>query len=363
MTDRLWVLGAPDPEMAAIEALLLECGERITYAADARGVRVHPGIMYAAESLICADSGNHPCTSGVRRVCLVECELLSPGVDPEPGEDCCHAELAGRDVVRIDHHRPGDPGYGRPPAEFFPASSIGQVCAALGVAIIYAHRDDACRVLAESEGYHGWHADWSGIGHAPSGVVAPGANRWTTGKRGLWSGAPAPEAWARVTLEPLDALRIAAADHCLGAAYRGECPGVDAGDLREWRIATQASFRGVAVDVVRSEIEAAEAEIRRSPDVYVGADNVPAPEKVRDMRRRAPIPSLPEAATYLGVGYISGPLIGPDGRHKYTVSGTSGQVRAWMEIWAPSQGITGIYGDPARGFGGGYAEYASADAS
>src|SRR5690606_25622302 len=30
-------------------------------------------------------------------------------------------------VVVIDHHRPGDPGYGRPPEEFLAASSIGQV--------------------------------------------------------------------------------------------------------------------------------------------------------------------------------------------------------------------------------------------
>lgn len=32
MTDRLWVLGAPDPEMAAIEGLLRDAGERRGFA-------------------------------------------------------------------------------------------------------------------------------------------------------------------------------------------------------------------------------------------------------------------------------------------------------------------------------------------
>lgn len=31
-------------------------------------------------------------------------------------------------------------------------------------------------------------------------------------------------------------------------------------------------------------------------------------------------------------------------------------VRAWMAQWAPSHGIVGVYGDPARGFAGGYDE-------
>src|SRR5690606_41990813 len=33
--------------------------------------------------------------------------------------------------VRIDHHRPGDPGYGRPPHEFLSVSSVGQVVVVL----------------------------------------------------------------------------------------------------------------------------------------------------------------------------------------------------------------------------------------
>ena len=55
-----------------------------------------------------------------------------------------------------------------------------------------------------------------------------------------------------------------------------------------------------------------------------------------------------------GIGYVSGPLSGPDGRRKYTCSGDSEQVRAFIDAWAPAQGLVGVYGDPARGFAGGY---------
>ncbi len=35
MTEsRLWILGASDPEMEAIENLLRECGEHVVYATD-----------------------------------------------------------------------------------------------------------------------------------------------------------------------------------------------------------------------------------------------------------------------------------------------------------------------------------------
>lgn len=41
--ERIWILGASDPEMEAIEALLRECGEQIAYAVDARWERVRLG--------------------------------------------------------------------------------------------------------------------------------------------------------------------------------------------------------------------------------------------------------------------------------------------------------------------------------
>src|SRR5690606_21074976 len=105
MTDRIWILGAPDPEMAAIESLLRDCGERVVYALSDRGERVTPSTAYRCPL---------PEVPAGSTVYAVECSDTLPD-----------------GWVRIDHHRPGEPGYGRPPAEFMAASSLGQVIAEL----------------------------------------------------------------------------------------------------------------------------------------------------------------------------------------------------------------------------------------
>ena len=73
---------------------------------------------------------------------------------------------------------------------------------------------------------------------------------------------------------------------------------------------------------------------------------------IADMRREPPWPELPEAAARAGIGYISGPLVGPDGRRKITCSGSPEQVRAFMLGFG--EDLVDLYGDPARGFAGGY---------
>lgn len=50
---------------------------------------------------------------------------------------------------------------------------------------------------------------------------------------------------------------IAAADHCLAAAYRGECPGVDPDHLMAWRVKTRAAFQGRTVAELEADIECA----------------------------------------------------------------------------------------------------------
>src|SRR5690606_16297070 len=101
MANRVWVLGTQDPEMELIDRLLRQCGEEVIYATDSSGQRVHPGSAYKCPI---------PEVPENSLVYAVECiDKLPPG------------------WIRIDHHRPGDPGYGRPPEDFFSASSIGQV--------------------------------------------------------------------------------------------------------------------------------------------------------------------------------------------------------------------------------------------
>lgn len=89
--------------------------------------------------------------------------------EPAPGQlwvECSPA--AGKaNIDFVDHHQPGDPGFGGPPDKFWESSSLGQV--------------------------------W--------GVIRPDDS------------------------PPEGLLIIAAADHCPHAAYIGDCPGIDPGSV------------------------------------------------------------------------------------------------------------------------------------
>ena len=336
---RLWILGAPDPEMAAIETLLREeCGEYVVYATLAHEPtrRVRPAEAYR-DDLTVAPSESGPAWPGADPITVtiytVEC-ALPPGM----GE--------ARHVI-VDHHRPGDPGYGMPPASFWDASSIGQVIEQLSCCGGHHERgnDGCCQ----------WRVD----------------------------------AIARHQL-------VAAADHCLAAAYRGECPGVDPDTLMRWRVSSRAAFQGRDEAALLADVEATRRALREAPTIALETvADMPHtydhdwsrsvcdgcmrdPICVADMRTcpvcdgrggaldidagydtchqgpRGPYPELPEAAAREAIGYVSGPLVGPDGRKKYTCSGSEEQVNAWIKTWAPAQGLVEVYGDPERGFAGGY---------
>ncbi|MFW6156980.1 MAG: hypothetical protein ACOC7J_06655, partial [Armatimonadota bacterium] len=107
MSPIIAILGASDPEMQAIRGLLEESDIPIIQA-TADGRPVHPGSAYRADPVTVPDGST---------VWRIECEPA--------------AIHGANKIVVIDHHRPGDPGYGRPPAEFLSASSLGQVIAGL----------------------------------------------------------------------------------------------------------------------------------------------------------------------------------------------------------------------------------------
>lgn len=197
MSERIWILGASDPEMELIEKLLRECGETFVYATDERGERVRGGTAYKARAEIPA---------GVRRVYLVECDVATP---------------EGVERVVIDHHRPEDPGYGRHPEGFFEASSIGQTIRRLGQVAEYP--DEWERVAVAR------HPHWCGALERQGGRFVV-----RTVSRDGDPGADDDDA-ATACVIPREYVLAAAADHCPAAAYRGECPGVDPDELMRWR--------------------------------------------------------------------------------------------------------------------------------
>lgn len=418
--NRIWILGAPDPEMEMIEKLLRECGESVAHA-HARGARVHPGTAYRGEYVEYVTHCGLAGTPGETWY-LVECDLPIPD---------------GAEKVVIDHHRPGDPGYGRPPSEFLEASSIGQVIAELARLGRLPWEPVGCGSYDDPVGCERgsllpWYPHPGGgrVEDLPLSsaewqvcIVAPGE----TG--GDWGADPSD--WAVV---PRELVLVAAADHCLGAAYRGECPGVDPDDLMQWRVETRAAHQGRSVDDVLADVELARRALRDAPmvpcdysierwcegcgprsmccsrcyacacgwdesDPYYGfictwvidmrraytvTTTLVAPfaegatvdsSGVGDSREvvfgdrdegawdegghhtsvRRGVPELPEAASREGLAYLA-TVTDRDGREKVVLGGltTPEMVREFMEQWAPSEGLVDIYGDPERGFAGGY---------
>lgn len=266
----LWILGAPDPEMAAIERLLRDDGRRVAYAVGPDGHRVHPGNAYQAAGATPDGATLAELLDQGERIALVECG--GPSIDP----DCW---------VRIDHHRPGDPGYGRPPAEYWPASSLGQV---------------ARMILT-----------------------------------------PAPS----VRDAPTELLLVAAADHCLGAAYQGECPGVDPEALMAWRVHERAAFQRRPEAAVLADVQHAMAVLQAAPRLAGPLGGV------ADLGAGS-VPEAPEAAARLGQPFQA-IVADRDGRTKCVVQVAPPDiVAAWLAEHRAAGHET--YGDPTRGFAGAY---------
>lgn len=112
LADHTFITGALDPEMNRIHSILTDIGAAVIRA-TVDGRPVHPGNAYEADAV--------EVPPGITNVVLVECEP----------KDIKTTEPAT--VVRIDHHRPGDPGHGLPAGDYWKASSIGQLYKLLGI--------------------------------------------------------------------------------------------------------------------------------------------------------------------------------------------------------------------------------------
>lgn len=121
----MFILGSADPEMRAIESLLSARGIRFAKAVDRRGNPVGTGNAYEACGAVlpsCRDGSTRDGSGWIANrdewgdFVLVECSVPSWG-DP---------------LFVIDHHNPGDPGWGMGPDRFLAGSSLGQAFFALG---------------------------------------------------------------------------------------------------------------------------------------------------------------------------------------------------------------------------------------
>lgn len=303
----LAILGAPDPERTACLQLLTAAGVSCLLATkDGRAVNGQTAYQ--------ADPPTLPKT--ITQVLRIECSWTPDCAEKQAAQ----LGLKPHAVVVIDHHRPGDPGYGQPPTAFLPASSIGQVIDTLA--------------------WNGALPVWDTF-HEPSSFGSPIWNgyRWLVSRSGMFV--------------PTDLVMIAASDHCPAAAYQGRCPGVDPDALMRWRATTRAEFQGRPVQAILADVEAARDAIGRAPVVMMGG------VAVSDLRPGT-VPELPEAALRTGAVVLA-EMRTKDGRQQIvlqgagegTVGGTA-PIDAFLNGWAAAQGLEDLYGDPARGYAGGY---------
>jgi hypothetical protein len=322
MVNRVWVLGAQDPEMQAIEKLLLETNQLVGYAlvsaAGEEQKRVLPSQAYKAQAF----SLNVELNPDGYELIEVECKLHNL--------DCTV-------IKHIDHHFFGDSGYGVAPEDFLEASSLGQVIIELG------------KIGAlPSE----W--DWF---HALSTATKRGIHR---GNSGTWL--------VDNLIIPHDLVIAAACDHCLGAAWAGKCPEVNRDDVKEYRarLASTRPVDPVSVEIYNKRFNTAIDLIKEGSfiSLYESGWMIDSFDKASESEflqslvldaRSEFIPELPDAACYLGISYLS-LITERDGRKKVVLGGntTPELVKKFMEVWAPKNGLTDIYGDPVRGFAGGY---------
>ena len=246
-----FILGAPDHEMIEIARVLTSTHQAFSHA-TVSGKVVKSKTAYLA--------------TGIEGVIPAGAELIFV--------EC--AVMGLRPTQVIDHHHPGDPGFGMAPKDYLLGSSLGQLLALLG-------------------------------------------------------------------LEPTAEQRIiAAADHCLKHAYDGECPGVDIDQLAQWRVYTRARARNISESELVVQIGAAEKALQAAPRIKLADIDVAWFEQTT--------PELSEASARIGMPYAYA-WAEPDGTLKAGIkSAPAIAVKTWMDTC----GLKGVYGDPQRGFAGGY---------
>ncbi len=330
----MFVLGAQDPEMMLISDILARLRDlglpvKFTWAFGARG-NVSASEAYNASSTFCSKIEEE-------NIYFVECCLTDEAVK----EIITHPSPNFR---FLDHHKKGDHGYGMEAKCFLPASSIGQVLEILQQVGLRYHSagsyslGEGVKVVLEQSGYY-LEAGQMVNYHLGQSVVAT----------------------HRIVTEQ-EVLFVAAADHCLAAAYHGKCPGVNPDELMGWRISTRAKFQNLSEDELLARVDRAreilrKAEATRKNHVDEGPDTegkCPLCLGIVDLREGGgEIQELPEAAVREGLAFLS-TTTDRGGRKKVVLQvATSEQIKWFLGEKNPME-LKDCYGDPARGFAGGY---------
>lgn len=185
-------------------------------------------------------------------------------------------------------------------------------------------------------------------GHPPVARVDhhnPGDPGYEKLPREYLSGSSLGQVLMLLEMEPNDTQRLlAAADHCLTAAYQGHCPDVDPDELLFLRASWQAKMSGRTLGDVIDGILTAARLVHRKYDSEFGHSVFLDPTEVP--------PDLPEGAAYAGKPVRYRALM-PGGDVKEMLKGAQpGEIERFMQSHADAG--RPVYGNPYRGYAGAY---------
>lgn len=135
---------------------------------------------------------------------------------------------------------------------------------------------------------------------------------------------------------------ICAADHCPTAAYQGLCPGVPVEAFANWRCASKAEFKGVSFEEIKSRLDAQYELLKVADRINIAGTDV----------LWMPVSSdeLPDASARYGMPVMYR-MVDRDGRNKAGILNAPAHV---IEAWMKDCDLTDVYGNPNRGYAGGY---------
>jgi len=173
----------------------------------------------------------------------------------------------------------------------------------------------------------------------------PGDPGYDKGPHDYLAGSSLGQVLTILEIEPDETQRLlAAADHCLTAAYQGECPDIDPDELLFQRAAWRAKVSGRTLgDVIDGILDAA-VRVQRHYDSEFGESVFLDPTEVP--------PDLPEGAAYAGRAVRYRHLL-PGGELKEMLKGAA---PAHIERFMAEHAAAGrkVYGNPYRGYAGSY---------
>jgi hypothetical protein len=186
------------------------------------------------------------------------------------------------------------------------------------------------------------------LGHVPVKRVDhhyPGDPGYHRSPREYLAGSSLGQVLMLLGREPDNTQRlIAAGDHCLTAAYQGQCPGVDPHELLFLRASWRATMSGRSLGDVMTGILNAARQLEKHFDSEIGESVFLDPVDV-------PL-DLAEGAAYAGKPIRYRELL-PGGELKEMLKGaTPESIERFMQ--AHLQAGRSVYGNPFRGYAGAY---------